>query len=94
MTRGPIITARVLSLTGAVASDTRCPPTPVGTQRDHASDGLRGTFLLEHVLGAEPLTLRLNMLSFADQSGAGPVGARGGVAFRFGVQAPLRGFRA
>jgi hypothetical protein len=49
---------------------------------------------LEHVLGAEPLTLRLNMLSFADQSGAGTVGARGGVAFRFGVQAPLRGFRA
>ncbi len=40
MTRGPIITAWVLSLTGAVASDTWRPPTPVGTQRDHGSNGL------------------------------------------------------
>lgn len=35
MTRGPIRSARGLSLTGAVASDTRFPPTLVGTTRDH-----------------------------------------------------------
>ncbi len=42
MTRGPIRSARVLSLTGAVVPDTRCPPTLVGTTRDHDPDGLRG----------------------------------------------------
>ena len=46
MTRGPIRSARVLSLTGAVAPDTRCPPTHVGTTRAHCSDGFRGTLYL------------------------------------------------
>jgi 5-formyltetrahydrofolate cyclo-ligase len=46
MTRGPIRSARVLSLAGAVAPDTRCPPTLVGTTRDHDPDGLRGTLFM------------------------------------------------
>ena len=40
MTRGPIRSARVLSLAGAVVPDTWRPPTLVGTTRDHRTDGL------------------------------------------------------
>lgn len=43
MTRGPIRSARALSLAGAVAPDIWCPPTLVGTTRDHDPNGHRGT---------------------------------------------------
>ena len=45
-TRGPIRSARELSLTEVVASDTRRPPTLVGTQRDRRSNGFCGSACL------------------------------------------------
>lgn len=47
MTRGPIRSARVLSLAGAVVPDTWRPPTLVGTTRDHRTDGLAATIFFD-----------------------------------------------